>query len=92
MSTIYVSNVRAQTRNPDGEPPGTAVPGRSFLSMDDDGRVVRLDTFSKVLAPGLRVGWAAAPPALASKLTSALMANTLGPPSVSQVRAGVAES
>jgi aromatic amino acid aminotransferase I len=29
----------------------------SLLSMDTDGRVVRLDTFSKVLAPGMRLGW-----------------------------------
>lgn len=29
----------------------------SLLSMDVDGRVMRLDSFSKVLAPGTRVGW-----------------------------------
>lgn len=29
----------------------------SFLSMDVDGRVVRLESFSKVLCPGSRVGW-----------------------------------
>lgn len=29
----------------------------SLLSMDVDGRVIRLDSFSKVIAPGLRVGW-----------------------------------
>ncbi|KAI6026069.1 pyridoxal phosphate-dependent transferase [Pisolithus marmoratus] len=30
---------------------------RSFLSMDYDGRVMRLDSFSKILAPGMRLGW-----------------------------------
>ena len=30
---------------------------RSFLSRDVDGRVVRLDSFSKVFAPGMRTGW-----------------------------------
>ncbi|AGO10957.1 AaceriAFR548Cp [[Ashbya] aceris (nom. inval.)] len=30
---------------------------RSFLSLDTDGRVLRLDSFSKVLAPGTRLGW-----------------------------------
>ncbi|KAF1959218.1 PLP-dependent transferase [Byssothecium circinans] len=29
----------------------------SFLSMDTDGRVLRLDSFSKVIAPGSRIGW-----------------------------------
>jgi DNA-binding transcriptional MocR family regulator len=35
----------------------------SFLSMDTDGRVVRLDTFSKTVAPGCRLGWITAQPA-----------------------------
>ena len=29
----------------------------SYLSMDTDGRVMRLDSFSKVIAPGMRTGW-----------------------------------
>lgn len=29
----------------------------SFLNFDADGRVIRLDSFSKVLAPGSRLGW-----------------------------------
>ena len=29
----------------------------SLLSMDVDGRVMRLDSFSKVIAPGFRLGW-----------------------------------
>ena len=29
----------------------------SYISMDVEGRVIRLDSFSKVLAPGLRFGW-----------------------------------
>ena len=32
----------------------------SLLSMDVDGRVMRLDSFSKTIAPGLRVGWVTA--------------------------------
>ena len=32
----------------------------SLLSIDVDGRVMRLDSFSKVIAPGLRVGWVTA--------------------------------
>jgi aromatic amino acid aminotransferase I len=29
----------------------------SFISLDVDGRVLRMDSFSKVLAPGSRMGW-----------------------------------
>lgn len=29
----------------------------SYLSVDIDGRVIRLDTFSKTVAPGCRLGW-----------------------------------
>ncbi|KAF5093371.1 hypothetical protein D0Z03_002447 [Geotrichum reessii] len=30
---------------------------KSYLSLDTDGRVIRLDSYSKVLAPGSRLGW-----------------------------------
>ncbi|WRT70459.1 uncharacterized protein IL334_007457 [Kwoniella shivajii] len=33
---------------------------KSFLSRDVDGRVVRIDTFSKVFGPGVRLGWVTA--------------------------------
>jgi 2-aminoadipate transaminase len=33
----------------------------TLQSMDKDGRVVRLDSFSKVFAPGLRIGYATGP-------------------------------
>lgn len=29
----------------------------SFLSLDVEGRVIRLDSFSKIVAPGSRIGW-----------------------------------
>ncbi|KAI0072263.1 L-tyrosine:2-oxoglutarate aminotransferase [Panus rudis PR-1116 ss-1] len=29
----------------------------SFLSMDVDGRVLRIDSFSKIMFPGMRLGW-----------------------------------
>jgi DNA-binding transcriptional MocR family regulator len=39
----------------------------SFLSIDTDGRVVRLDTFSKTVAPGCRLGWITAQPELVER-------------------------
>ncbi|THW11499.1 putative aromatic aminotransferase Aro8 [Aureobasidium pullulans] len=51
--------------NPPSEPPSFEqyksglVP--SFLSLDISGRVLRIDTFSKIIAPGARVGWVTGP-------------------------------
>ncbi|KAJ4377489.1 hypothetical protein N0V83_000314 [Neocucurbitaria cava] len=40
----------------------------SYLSLDYEGRVVRLDTFSKTVAPGCRLGWITAQPALVERI------------------------
>ncbi|KAF8424635.1 aromatic amino acid aminotransferas-like protein [Tirmania nivea] len=40
----------------------------SFLKLDVDGRVIRLDSFSKVLAPGSRVGWVVLSQQLAERM------------------------
>lgn len=40
----------------------------SYVSVDTDGRVVRLDTFSKTVAPGCRLGWITAQPALIERI------------------------
>ena len=37
-------------------------------AMDPEGAVIHLGTFSKLLAPGLRVGWAAGAPALLARM------------------------
>lgn len=34
---------------------------KSFLSLDTDGRVLRIDSLSKTIAPGLRIGWISGP-------------------------------
>ncbi|KAL0943765.1 aromatic amino acid aminotransferase [Colletotrichum truncatum] len=41
---------------------------QSFLNIDVDGRVIRLDTFSKTIAPGCRLGWITAQPAIIERL------------------------
>ena len=40
----------------------------SLASLDHDGVVIHLGTFAKLMAPGLRVGWVAAPPALVARM------------------------
>ncbi|CAI4210338.1 unnamed protein product [Parascedosporium putredinis] len=74
----YPSADRAEARSRQKPEPTTQVPPApakssgyefidslvpSFLSIDVDGRVVRLDTFSKTVAPGCRLGWITAQPA-----------------------------
>ncbi len=60
---------------------GTPIP--PIKSFDDEGRVIYMSTFSKTLAPGLRVGWVVADPEILSKLVIAkqsadVCANVLG--------------
>jgi 2-aminoadipate transaminase len=50
---------------------------RPIKADDANGRVVYLSSFSKTLAPGYRVAWIAAPPALAAKLEIAKQAEDL---------------
>jgi len=52
-------------------------------SWDDEGRVIYMSTFSKILAPGLRIGWVVAHPDILQKLIIAkqsadVSANVLG--------------
>lgn len=50
---------------------------RPIKADDREGRVVYLSSFSKTLAPGYRVAWIAAPPALAAKFEMAKQASDL---------------
>ncbi|KAL1663092.1 pyridoxal phosphate-dependent transferase [Schizophyllum commune] len=56
----------------------------SFLKYDYDGRVVRLATFSKTLAPGFRVGWVVANSLFSERLIRANEALTQTPSGWSQ--------
>ena len=50
---------------------------RPIKADDTNGRVIYLSSFSKTLAPGFRVAWIAAPPALATKLEMAKQSEDL---------------
>ena len=56
----------------------------SFLSMDVDGRVIRTDSFSKVLSAGLRVGLLTGPPPLIGRVTLMQQASALHTSGISQ--------
>ena len=40
----------------------------TFLSLDIDGRVIRVDSFSKIVAPGARLGFVTGPAPLVEKI------------------------
>ncbi|KAH9055317.1 PLP-dependent transferase [Lactarius vividus] len=40
----------------------------SFLKIDTQGRVIRIDTFSKTIAPGVRLGWVTCSPLFAERM------------------------
>lgn len=56
----------------------------SYLSIDTDGRVIRLDTFSKTIAPGCRLGWITAQPAFVDKLLRITETSTQQPSGFAQ--------
>ncbi|MCJ1309156.1 Aromatic/aminoadipate aminotransferase 1 [Agyrium rufum] len=75
---------------PDAPPPASheeflknLVP--SLLSMDVDGRVMRLDSFSKVIAPGSRVGWITASEQIVERFIRHQEVSTQNPSGFSQL-------
>lgn len=51
----------------------------SSLNIDPDGRVLRLDTFSKTVAPGCRLGWITGQPALIERILRVTETSTQQP-------------
>lgn len=51
----------------------------SSIQIDTEGRVIRLDTFSKTIAPGCRLGWISAQPALVEKILTVTETSTQQP-------------
>ncbi|KAJ9525826.1 hypothetical protein QJQ45_009302 [Haematococcus lacustris] len=69
---------------PAAQQPGLQLPP-SFLSLDTDGRVLRIDTFSKLLGPGYRLGWVSGAPALVAKIAQAIQGSSCGSCPLAQV-------
>ena len=61
----------------------TLVP--SYLSLDTDGRVMRLDSFSKVIAPGSRIGWLTASAEVTERFAKHADVSTQGPSGMAQL-------
>lgn len=57
----------------------------SFLSIDVDGRVLRLDSFSKVVSPGSRVAWIVASEQIVERFTRHFECSTQNPSGISQL-------
>ncbi|GFZ46123.1 hypothetical protein JCM24511_04369 [Saitozyma sp. JCM 24511] len=51
----------------------------TYLTYDTDGRVIRMDTFSKTSCPGSRLGWFTSSPLFIERLTRATEAGTQAP-------------
>lgn len=62
---------------------GSLVP--SYLSMDVDGRVIRFDSFSKIIAPGSRIGWITAPDDITVTFCRQAESSIQSPSGISQI-------
>ena len=49
----------------------------SFLSLDTEGRVLRFDSFSKVLSSGIRLGFVTGPPPLIERINLHMQVSNL---------------
>ncbi|WPT10617.1 Kynurenine/alpha-aminoadipate aminotransferase [Picochlorum sp. SENEW3] len=66
------------------QPGLSGLESHSLLPLDEDGRVIRLDSFAKFLAPGFRLGWATASERIIEKLAMQIQSETLGGNMMSQ--------
>jgi kynurenine/2-aminoadipate aminotransferase len=57
---------------------------RSYFSIDTDARVLRLDSMSKILSSGMRVGWVTGPAELVDRINMHTMVTNLQPAGLPQ--------
>nr|KIR85626.1 hypothetical protein I308_04323 [Cryptococcus tetragattii IND107] len=80
MSILAQRRLKAEKKDgPDGNQAFLDALPPSFLAFDTDGRVIRMDTFSKTSAPGSRLGWITTSPIFIERLTRATEASTQAP-------------
>lgn len=60
----------------------------SFLSLDTDGRVLRVDSFSKIVAPGSRLGFVTGHKTLVEKIMNTRESSTVSYAKLSVEREG----
>ncbi len=71
--------------NPYGQLRFEGEPLPTLYSLDDDDNVIYLSTFSKILSPGIRLGWVAAPAPLLAKFNLGKQAADLCPSTLAQM-------
>ncbi|CAN8099461.1 unnamed protein product [Discula destructiva] len=83
----YVSGSQASTKasHPETIDEFLASLVPSLLSMDTDGRVLRMDSFSKVVIPGSRMGWVTGSEQIIERYTRHAEVASQGPAGLSQV-------
>ena len=84
MEAVHNSNLMILEDGPYSELRYTGKQIPTLLSLDDDGRVIYLGTFSKILAPGFRIGWVIAHKDIISKFIIAKQAADLQPNTLTQ--------
>lgn len=57
----------------------------TLYSLDEDDNVIYISTFSKILSPGIRLGWLAAPPPILQKVNLGKQAADLCPSTLAQM-------
>ena len=87
--TLSQSIVEKKVLDESSEPSMHSMPGlknlpTSFLSLDVDGRVIRIDTLSKIIAPGMRLGWISAQVPFIEKFNILQECTTQSPSGLSQ--------
>ncbi|MCL4473835.1 MAG: PLP-dependent aminotransferase family protein [Actinobacteria bacterium] len=71
--------------NPYGQLRFEGEPLPSLYSLDDSKNVIYVSTFSKIISPGIRLGWMVAPPALLAKFNMGKQAADLCPSTLAQM-------